>query len=102
MVKQVVPKGVWGRARGLKRYRPDEPVMLVLTECRSVHTFGMKGEMDLWGLDANGVVIERRTQVGRGKVLLLNKGVKTVVECYSNQPPEFKTAIEWQIREGLK
>jgi hypothetical protein len=42
---------------------------LLLPRCRSVHTFGMRFELDLLFLDANGAVLAVHRSVGRRRIV---------------------------------
>lgn len=47
--------------------RDAVPAGLLIPRCRSVHTFGMRFELDLVFLDARGRVIELRRAVAPGR-----------------------------------
>ena len=52
---------------------------LLVPRCRSVHTFGMRFELDLLFLDANGAVISVHRSVGRRRIVR-NRRASAVVE----------------------
>lgn len=95
----VKPKSIWKRARGLKRHAPFEPVVMVLTSCSSIHTFGMKEAIDVWGLDKEGDVIHTISSLKPNKICFMGKEVVTVVECYSTHSESFKNQIICWIGE---
>lgn len=96
----IKPKGLWARARGLKRYREHSEMVMVLEDCNSIHTIGMKGDMDLWGLDENGMVVYEEQKIKPNQIRFLGKTVKTVVECYSATPMAIKHQIKKRIEEN--
>lgn len=49
--------------------RGAAPPGLLIPRCRSVHTFGMRFELDLLFLDSGGRVVELRRSVGPGRVV---------------------------------
>lgn len=63
-----VAAGFWKRVRGLMFAKPDATVLL-LVPCRDIHTFGMRGKIDVAFLDEKGVVLESRRNVPRRRRL---------------------------------
>ncbi len=55
---------------------------LLIPDCHSVHTFGMRFTLDLIFLDAQEMVLERRNSVGRCRIVTV-RGADAVVELPS-------------------
>ena len=52
-----VGRGFWQRLVGLAWSRTPRAAALLLPRCRSVHTFGMCFQLDLFWLDAHGEIV---------------------------------------------
>ncbi|HET8565070.1 MAG TPA: DUF192 domain-containing protein [Solirubrobacterales bacterium] len=75
-----VAKGFRTRLLGLaRRDRSSAGTGLLIPRCSSVHTFGMRFELDLFFLDAAGRVIDVRRQVPPGRVAWC-RGASAVLE----------------------
>jgi hypothetical protein len=71
---------VWRRLRGLMFLRRPPAYALLLTPCRSVHTFGMRFPLDLHWLDEHGRVIrvDRAVPPNRVRVCLRARAILEV------------------------
>ena len=49
--------------------REDAGIGLLLPRCRSIHTFGMRFDIDILFLDKDGAVVERHAGVGPRRIL---------------------------------
>jgi uncharacterized membrane protein (UPF0127 family) len=86
-----VPVAATRRARllglaGLDREAAGEG--LLIPRCASVHTFGMRFELDLFFLDAAGQVLSVRRRVPRRRVVW-HRGAAAVLEISSAEGGEF-------------
>ena len=80
-----VAKDFRTRLRGLAfRDREDAGPGLLLPRCASVHTFGMRFELDVYFLDADGRVLSVRRRVPPGRVLW-RRDTRKVLEIPSPQ-----------------
>jgi uncharacterized protein len=80
------------RLRGLsRRDRADAGPGLLIPHCSSVHTFGMRFDLDLYFLDAAGRVIERRLRVPPRRVAW-HRGACAVLEIPAGEGGEFPAA----------
>ena len=61
---------------------------LLIPRCSSVHTFGMRFELDVYFLDRNGRVMSVRRRVPRGRVLW-RRGATAVLEIPAKEGGEF-------------
>jgi uncharacterized membrane protein (UPF0127 family) len=70
----------WARLRGLAwRRRSRAGPGLLIPDCRSVHTFGMLFCLDLYFLDAQGLVVKEARGVGPGRFVSC-RSAEAVVE----------------------
>jgi hypothetical protein len=77
------------RLRGLAwRERADAGAGLLIPRCSSVHTFGMRFELDLFFLDRSGRVIAVRRRVPPRRVVW-RRGAAAVLEIPSAEGGEF-------------
>jgi uncharacterized membrane protein (UPF0127 family) len=80
------------RLRGLAwRRRPQAGPGLLIPRCSSVHTFGMRFELDVFFLDGDGQVLSVRRQVPPRRVLWC-RGAAAILEIPSPQGGEFEGA----------
>jgi uncharacterized membrane protein (UPF0127 family) len=70
------------------RSRSDAGPGLLITRCSSVHTFGMRFELDLFFLDADGQVIAVRRKVPPRRVVWF-RGASAVLEIPAAEGGEF-------------
>jgi len=71
------------RLRGLSlRDRADAGPGLLIPRCASVHTFGMRFDLDVFFLDAAGTVISERRRVPPRRVVW-QRGARAVLEIPS-------------------
>jgi uncharacterized protein len=83
-----VAKGFRTRLRGLAlRDREQAGPGLLLPRCASVHTFGMRFELDVYFLDGDGRVLAVRRQVPPNRVLW-RPGARKILEIPSAQGGE--------------
>lgn len=83
-----VAKDFRTRLLGLSwRDRADAGPGLLIPRCSSVHTFGMRFELDVFFLDAGGRVLSVRRRVPPRRVLW-QRGARTVLEIPSPQGGE--------------
>lgn len=99
MDELIVAEGIWKRARGLKAYKPSSRTVMVLRHCNSIHTFGMRAPIDVWGIDAQGKIVVCYQDLKPWRVFKFEKSVVTVVECYSSRREDLKLKIENWIKE---
>jgi uncharacterized protein len=87
-----VAEGFRARLLGLSwRDRADLGPGLLIPRCASVHTFGMRFDLDLFFLDASGRVIERRLRVPPRRVVWC-RGACAVLEIPAGEGGEFAAA----------
>lgn len=68
--RAVVAAGVRTRLLGLALIdRFEAPEALLIPGCRSVHTFGMRFEIEVAFLDGGGSVVERHTRVRAQRIV---------------------------------
>jgi uncharacterized membrane protein (UPF0127 family) len=80
------------RLRGLAfRDRSDAGSGLLFPRCSSVHTFGMRFELDVFFLDEAGRIIEARRGVPPRRVLWC-RGASAVLEIPAAEGGEFSVA----------
>ncbi len=78
-----VAKGFRTRLRGLAcRDREEAGPGLLIPRCASVHTFGMRFELDVYFLDRDGRVLRVRRRVSPNRVLW-RRGARKVLEIPS-------------------
>jgi uncharacterized membrane protein (UPF0127 family) len=83
-----VAKDLRTRLRGLsRRDRADAGPGLLIPRCSSVHTFGMRFELDLFFLDRAGRVVAVRRGVPPSRVVW-HRGAAAVLEIPSAQGGE--------------
>lgn len=82
---------LWDRALGFLITRPEQCVLLI-SPCKSIHTFGMKKNLDIAFMDSQGVVIYSERGVSSGKIRNCWKAY-SVLERYAS-------ATERWFREG--
>jgi uncharacterized membrane protein (UPF0127 family) len=83
-----VAKDFRTRLLGLSwRDRADAGPGLLIPRCSSVHTFGMRFELDVFFLDVGGRVLSVRRRVPPRRVLW-QRGARTVLEIPSPQGGE--------------
>lgn len=83
-----VAKGFRTRLRGLAfREREQAGPGLLLPRCASVHTFGMRFELDVYFLDGDGRVLSARRRVPPNRVLW-QPGARKILEIPSAQGGE--------------
>ena len=83
-----VAKDFRTRLRGLsRRNRAEAGPGLLIPRCSSVHTFGMRFELDLYFLDREGLVISVRHSVSPRRVVW-QRGAAAVLEIPSAQGGE--------------
>lgn len=78
----------FARARGLLGSNPIKEV-LVLTPCKSVHTFGMKYDLDVAFVDKEGTVLAVYHKV-KPNTIVRQRGAALVLERYHDQSPWFQ------------
>lgn len=79
-----VAEGFRARLRGFAyRDRGDAGPGLLLPRCSSVHTFGMRFELDVYFLDREGQVLSVRRRVSPRR-LLWQRGARKVLEIPSS------------------
>jgi uncharacterized membrane protein (UPF0127 family) len=69
---------------------------LLLEPCRSVHTFGMRFDLDLLWLDAAGAVVRRDVAVVPRRVRSCRRA-RAVVECRAGEGEHFAAALVRRI-----
>jgi uncharacterized membrane protein (UPF0127 family) len=74
-----------------RRRRSDAGPGLLIPRCSSVHTFGMRFELDLFFLDADGRVIAVRRKVPPRRVVWF-RGASAVLEIPAAEGGEFGLA----------
>ena len=80
--------GFRSRLRGLSfRDRAEAGPGLLIPRCRSVHTFGMRFELDLFFLDSGGAVVAVRRRVPPRRVVW-QRGARAVLEIPSPEGGE--------------
>ncbi|HEY6729667.1 MAG TPA: DUF192 domain-containing protein [Solirubrobacterales bacterium] len=83
-----VAKDFRTRWRGLsRRERADAGPGLLIPRCASVHTFGMRFELDLYFLDREGEVVAAHLRVPPRRVVW-QRGARAVLEIPSPQGGE--------------
>jgi uncharacterized protein len=93
-VSEVIPDvpvatGVRSRLRGLAwRDRSQAPPGLLIPRCSSVHTFGMRFELDVYFLDRSGRILSARRGVPPRR-LLWCRGAAAVLEIPAGEGGEF-------------
>jgi uncharacterized membrane protein (UPF0127 family) len=81
--------GFRARLRGLAwRERAQAGAGLLIPRCSSVHTFGMRFELDVYFLDCDGRVLSVRRRVPPRRVLWW-RGASAVLEIPSGEGGEF-------------
>ena len=83
------------RFRGLIGWEGFDAVLL-LAPCNDVHTFGMRGEIDVAFIDANGMVIESWRGLGARKRRRCKRAVATL-ERFSKDEPWFEVGDQLEI-----
>jgi uncharacterized membrane protein (UPF0127 family) len=84
-----VARGFKARLRGLsRRDRAKAGPGLLIPRCSSVHTFGMRFELDLFFLDGEGRVLATRRRVPPRRVAW-HRGAAAVLEIPSAEGGEF-------------
>jgi uncharacterized membrane protein (UPF0127 family) len=84
-----VARGFWRRLRGLSRLEREEAGPgLLIPRCASVHTFGMRFELDLFFLDGAGRVIAVHRRVPPRR-LVWQRGACAVLEIPAAEGGEF-------------
>jgi uncharacterized protein len=84
-----VATGLRSRLRGLAwRDRSQAPPGLLIPRCSSVHTFGMRFELDVYFLDRRGRVLSVRRRVPPRR-LLCCRGAAAVLEIPAGEGGEF-------------
>jgi uncharacterized membrane protein (UPF0127 family) len=87
-----VAKDFRTRLRGLAfREREEAGPGLLIPRCASVHTFGMRFELDVYFLDAGGRVLSVRRRVPPNRVLW-RPGARKILEIPSPQGERQETA----------
>jgi uncharacterized membrane protein (UPF0127 family) len=87
-----VAKDFRTRLRGLAfRDRAEAGPGLLLPRCSSVHTFGMRFELDVFFLDEAGRIIDARRRVPPRRVLWC-RGASAVLEIPAAEGGEFSAA----------
>ncbi len=77
-----------GRLRGML-FSPEQPGALLLAPCRDVHTIGMRHDLDIAFIDADGVVVEAYREVGPMRRVRC-RGAAATIERFSESGPWFK------------
>jgi uncharacterized membrane protein (UPF0127 family) len=75
------------------RERDDAGPGLLIPRCASVHTFGMRFELDVYFLDADGYVLSVRRQVPPRRILWC-RGAAAVLEIPAEEGGEFVPALD--------
>jgi uncharacterized membrane protein (UPF0127 family) len=89
-----VAKDFRTRLRGLsRRNREEAGPGLLIPRCSSVHTFGMRFELDLYFLDQEGLVISLRPSVPPRRVVW-QRGAAAVLEIPSAQGGEIAAPVD--------
>jgi uncharacterized membrane protein (UPF0127 family) len=84
-----VASGFRTRLRGLAwREREAAGPGLLIPRCSSVHTFGMRFELDVYFLDRNGLVLSVRRRVPPRRVLWC-RGAAAILEIPAGEGGEF-------------
>jgi uncharacterized protein len=84
-----VATGFRSRLRGLAwRDRSQAPPGLLIPRCSSVHTFGMRFDLDVYFLDRSGRVLSLRRGVPPRRVLWC-RGASAVLEIPAGEGGEF-------------
>jgi uncharacterized membrane protein (UPF0127 family) len=84
-----VARSFRSRLRGLAwRERSEAGPGLLIPRCSSVHTFGMRFELDVYFLDRDGRVLAVRRRVPPGRVLW-HRGAAAVLEIPAGEGGEF-------------
>jgi len=65
---------------------------LLIPRCSSIHTFGMRFELDVFFLDADGRVIEVRRRVPSRRIIWC-RGAAAVLEIPTGEGGEFGGAV---------
>jgi hypothetical protein len=65
---------------------------LLIPRCRSVHTFGMRFELDLYFLDGGGGLLVARRGIGARRAVS-HRGARAVLEIPSGQGGEFLSLL---------
>jgi hypothetical protein len=82
----VVASTPWRRVVGLALRRDPPPHALLIPRCRSVHTFGMRFDLDIAFLDGEGRVLRFERAVPRNRVLVCRRA-SAVLEAPANMIP---------------
>jgi uncharacterized membrane protein (UPF0127 family) len=86
-----VARGIRSRLQGLSWRDPDDAGPgLLIPRCSSVHTFGMRFELDLFFLDREGRVIAVRRRVPPRRVVW-ERGAVAVLEVPSAEGGEIES-----------
>jgi uncharacterized protein len=84
-----VATGFRSRLRGLAwRDRAQAPAGLLIPRCSSVHTFGMRFELDVYFLDSESRVLLARRRVPPRRILWC-RGASAVLEIPAAEGGEF-------------
>jgi uncharacterized membrane protein (UPF0127 family) len=85
-----VAAGFRSRLRGLAwRDRSEAPPGLLIPRCSSVHTFGMRFELDVFFLDGSGRMLAAHRRVPPRR-LLWCRGASAVLEIPAGEGGEFE------------
>lgn len=72
MMRMVIARGFFARLRGLlgtSTSWSDGDTVLMIPQCRSVHTFGMRYPLDIAFVDEHGIVMRSYRNVAPGRLL---------------------------------
>ncbi len=72
-------KTFWQRFLGLS-FRKKSNFGLALKNCRAIHTFGMRFNVDIICLDKNEQIITTKKNLRPWKIFLAPKGTKNIIE----------------------
>src|SRR5215208_1823959 len=85
--------GVGARSIGLAGLRTLPPgTALLIPDCRSVHTFGMRFRLDLIWLAADGAIVDVTASVPPRRIVA-RAHARAVVECRAGTGAAFFTAL---------
>jgi len=74
------------RLKGLLGTQPSEELLL-LTACKSIHTFGMRYELDIAFIDETGLVLASYRRVPKRKILSQRRAKAVLERAYSPALP---------------
>ena len=96
-LKVKILSGFFERLRGLEFREADESNYL-FKNCNSIHTFGMKGPIDVAFVGADGEVLSVSRSVQAGKVLR-NRNAKFAIERFASEKPWVEVGLKYTFKE---